>query len=107
MLAADIQVRDDQGRFVTVPLHEASTGQIEDATALLRERRVAARRPASRYIEAAARVADRLPPVKGVSKKQRVKVKKGEDGEVLVSFRDVAVSDVEEFVKVVLDELRG
>ena len=104
-LAADIQIRDEQGRFITLPLHEATTSQIEHATSLLKERRAAARRPATEYVEAAARIASRLPPVKGVSKKQRVKVKKGEDGEVFVSFRDVSVSDVQEFVKVVLEEL--
>lgn len=105
VLAADIQIRDEQGRFVTVPLHDATTTQIEEATSLMKERLASAKRPDDRYVEAAARIAERLPKVKGVSAKQRVKVRKSADGEVFVSFRDVGVGDLGEFVRVVLEEM--
>ena len=45
--------------------------------------------------------------MKGVGPKQRVRVKKGKDGRVLVSFRDIPIDQIEEFVEVLREEWGG
>jgi len=104
VLAADIKIRDASGRFTSLPLHQASTQQIEEATSLIRAEKASKRRPAKRYLQAAERIAEQLPPVKGSRKAGRVRVNKTQDGQLVVSFRDIPIGDIGAFLEAVSKE---
>jgi len=104
-LAADIKVRAESGRFQTLPLHEATSSQIREATAILKAERAGRRRPPKVWAERVHQVADRLPGVKGVRKQQRVKATVSDQGEVMLSFRSIPAGEMLAFVTVLIDEL--
>ncbi len=89
VLATDINVRDAGGTFRSVPLHDASAAQIRDATKLLRERAKGRRKPPQPLVDAAERMIDRLPPVKGTRRRGRVTVRQTKDGTTLFNIRDI------------------
>ena len=64
ILAADLRIRGPRGRFITVPLHEASNTQIREALTLLREARKSGRKVAvpKRVRSRATALARALPP---------------------------------------------
>ena len=107
LLAADIKLKGDDGRFLSKPLHEASTHEIRQATTLVQQAKAARNKPGPEFLDAADRVASQLPAVKGVSAKTRVQVKKAKDGRVVVTFRDIPIDQLEAFVEVVGEEWLG
>ncbi len=89
VLATDITVRDADGTFESISLHDASAGQIRDATRLLRERAAGRRKPPQAMVEAAERMIDHMPPVKGTRRRGRVSVRQAKDGTTLFDIRDI------------------
>lgn len=109
LIALDLRLRGPTGRFTTVPFHEATVRQIQDAIAVLE-----ARRDAPPRIEAAldARVTAleaALPAVPaGVrAVDQRVEVQRAKNGAMTISFRQIPLDELEGFLEAVRAELLG
>lgn len=109
LFALDLRLRDPRGRYVTVPFHEASVRQIQDAIALL-DARDSARPQLEDGLEARL---DRLegtlpPPAAGIRPaKRRVEVVRTRGGKVSLSFRQIPLDELEAFLEAVRREMLG
>ncbi len=102
LLASDIRVRGGKGRFASVALHVATATQIREAIALLRESKEGARRvrlPVA-VRKRARSLSDALPPApSGLGRGDRVSLRQGKDGVIGVTFRDIPVTSLEDFIE--------
>ncbi len=96
VLAADIRLRNDDGRYQSVPLHEASGRQIREATKLLRADKAARRAPSPAALAAARDLGATIPAVPGVRRSNRATVKRARDGTEILTIRDVPLSYLEQ-----------
>jgi hypothetical protein len=102
LLASQIRLRDERGRWVTVPFHRAKTREIRDAIALLDDSRQARRRVSVELGKRARRLADALPPPPaGVSAGARVRLRRARDGRVAVTFTAIPLDALEAFLEAV------
>ena len=107
IFVAQVRVRGENGRFRSVSVHEASAAQLEEGI-LLEQKRLEQRRRAPRTMQARAeRVSKALPePPKGVSR-QRVRLRKHAEGQVLASFFSIPLEHVGVLFQAVQSELLG
>jgi len=99
LVASDLRVRDQSGKFRSVSFHEATPTQIRAAIQLLAETRVSRQRVPELWEKRAEQLAARLPPAPpGVHRGKRVSVKRGLDGRLALSFHAVAVQDLPSFL---------
>lgn len=101
LVAAQLRLRGEGGRFVNLPFHEASAGQVREATRLLQQSRAQA--PADSRARA-ERVAQAL---KAAALGGRVTARKGRDGGALLSFRDVPVDELLAFAQALIAAADG
>jgi hypothetical protein len=108
LLAAEIRIREASGRFETVTLHEATATQIREATALLRDARRAGQRIPTKVRRGVERLSEALPPApKGTGRRDRVRLTRSQDGQLAISFHAIPLDDLEAFLAVVQQHLRG
>ena len=109
LIAADLRLRDARGRFITVPFHEASVRQIQDAIAVQSARRSARPSLDEGLGDRLDRLEAALPaPVAGMRKaKRRVEVLRSRGGEVSLSFRQIPLEQLDAFLQAVRAELLG
>ena len=94
LLAAEIRIRDQSGRFETVALHDATATQIREAIALLRDAKRAGQRIPTKIRQRAERLIEALPPPpKGTTRGDRVRLTRGKDGNLAVSFHGIRLED--------------
>ena len=108
LIAADLRLRGANGQFFTVPFHEATSRQVDDATALvLALRDGATRKPPPDLTARVARLNDTLPPpaAGARSRRPRVEVKTNAQGEVSYTFRDIPGADLRAALKAMADAL--
>ena len=95
----DLRLRDDGGKFRSVSFHEATPSQIRDAIQLVAQSKVLRRRISERWLHKAEQLSARLPPAPpGVHKGERVRLKRGLDGRVAISFQAIALQDLALFL---------
>jgi len=106
VLAAEIRIRGPHGRFRTLPLHQASARQIDEATALLREAREGSARIPASLRRRVSRLVEALPaaPV-GTGRGQRVRLQRGRDGRLAVSFRAIPLDELPAFSEAIAEHL--
>ena len=100
LIAAELLIRGAGGRYETVSFHEATGRQIEAAIQLALTRRGAlAHKPPKDVAAQVERIAKVLPPLPpGVREvKRRVEATETEDGEVLLTFRQIPLSRLRGF----------
>jgi len=108
LLASDILVRAPSGRYRSLPLHQASAAQIEQAARdLEQKRRARARSRIPRaWQQRAARLADRLPAAPpGIRTSERVHLSRASDGRLALSFSGIPADDLQAFVEALREEL--
>ena len=106
LLATEIRIRNDSGRYDTLALHEATATQIREATALVREAKRAGQRIPATLRQRIQRLAKALPPPpKGTSRGDRVRVTRGKDGNLAVSFHAIPLDGVDTFLALVKEHL--
>jgi hypothetical protein len=106
LLASQIRLRDERGRWVAVPFHDATTREIQDAIVLLDDSREARRRVSADLDKRARRLADALPAAPaGISSGSRVRLRKTRDGRVAVTFAAIPLDEIEAFLKAVREHL--
>ncbi len=99
LVATDLRLRDSTGRFRSVSFHEATPSQIRDAIHLLAETRASRQRLPELWEERASELASALPPAPpGVHRGKRVRVQRGRDGRLALSFHAIAVEDLAAFL---------
>ena len=99
LLAAEIRLRDESGRFTTLSLHEATAAQIREATALLFDAKRAGMRIPSGLRKQIGRLADALPPApKGTTRGERIRLARGKDGQLAVSFQAIPLDELGTFL---------
>jgi hypothetical protein len=99
LLAADIRVRDERGRWHSVPFHVAKVPQLRAAIALLQNQREQRRRVPVDLDRRARRLAKALPsaPV-GLSTGNRVRLRRAPDGRIAATFSAVPLDELEAFI---------
>lgn len=107
LIALDLRLRDERGRYITVPFHTASVRQVQDAIAVLTER---SSRPAKLDEDLDARLGrlvSGLPaPAAGLRPvKERVEVVRTREGKVSLSFRQIPLEELAAFVEAIRREL--
>jgi hypothetical protein len=108
LLAAEIRLRDESGRFTTFSLHEATAAQIREATALLFDARRAGMRIPSGVRKRMERLAEALPPApSGTSRGERVRLTRGKDGHLAVSFHAIPLDELRAFLELLEAHLQG
>jgi hypothetical protein len=106
LLATEIKLRGERGRWTTIPFHDAKTREIREAIALLEDGRQARRRVSVDLGKRARRLAEALPaPPAGVSAGQRVRLRKARDGRVAVTFTAIPLDELEAFLRAVREHL--
>lgn len=108
LLAAEISGRDEDGRFTSVSLHEASALQITEAARAIENQPRCGRQPPAAMKKKAKKLSSRLPEAPkglGVTEAKRVSLRRGDDGRVAVTFRSVPMDQIEEFLNIVREEL--
>lgn len=107
LIALDLRLRDERGRYITVPFHTASVRQVQDAIALLGERGNAQVRLEEALEARLSRLESALPaPAAGLRPaKQRVEVVRTRGGRVSLSFRQIPLDELEGFVDAIRREL--
>ena len=110
LLAADVLVRMPNGRYQSIPLHEASATQIEQAARALEQSstsRARGRIP-RQWRSRAARLEEPLPSAPpGTGGGDRVRIKRARDGTLAVSFRAIPIDELDAFLEAVREELRS
>jgi hypothetical protein len=106
LITAEIRLRDDAGRFTTVPLHEATAAQIREATALMVEAKHAGLRVPKSLRKRMAQLADALPPApRGTARGSRIRLTRGKDGRLAASFHAIPLDDLATFVELLRAQL--
>jgi len=107
IFAAQVRVRGKNGRFRSVSVNEASAAQLEEGI-LIEQRRLEQRRRVPRALQARVeRVSQALAePPKGVSR-QRVRLRKHPEGQLLASFFSIPLEEVGVLFRAVERELLG
>ena len=106
LLAAEIRIRNDSGRYDTLALHQATATQIREATALVREAKRAGKRIPAKLRQRIHRLAKALPPPpKGTTRGDRISIKRGKDGNLAVSFHAIPLDDLDTFLSLVQTHL--
>jgi hypothetical protein len=99
LMASEIRIRDDRGRFENISLHEATTQQIAHATVLLFEAKRGADRIPQRLQRRMERLTEALPQAPpGTRSGKRVRAFRGDDGKLAFSFQAIPEQGLEEFV---------
>lgn len=102
LLAAEIRIRNAAGRFDTLTLHEATATQIREATALVRDARRAGQRIPTKVRRSIERLNEALlPPPKGTSRGDRIRLTRSQDGHLAISFHAIPLDDLEAFIALV------
>lgn len=106
LLAAEIRIRDDQGRFESISLHDATARQINEAAALLRNLERRTRVP--KRIDTRVRRLTRALPASptGTSRGERVRITRGTDGRLALSFQGIPVDDIDAFIVALREHLQ-
>ncbi len=114
ILALDVRVRGDSGRFVTVPYPKASARQIEDACGDLRSvdrgkaENARLKDLGTDVRDRAAKLSKALPEAPdGTVRGDRVAVKKGKDGRLAVTIQGIPVDDLETVIEALRRHLAG
>jgi len=106
LFAARVEVRQPDGTFRSLTLHQANASQIRDATRWL----VASRRGRSAPKKVQRRLAElerRLPKAPtGTKRGRRVRVRKGRDGRLAVSFSAVPLDELADFARLLSEFAR-
>lgn len=97
LLAAQIRIRGPSGRFAQVAMIEASAAQVQEATALLKDARRAGQQVSAELDERLDALREVMPTRSRAG--DRVRARRDEDGEVLLSFIEVPMSGIREFVQ--------
>lgn len=110
LLAAELQLRGEDGRFRSVSVIDASAIQIEEAARTLELRR-AARAEAARArkadrVDRVARLEQRLPaaPAGSVRGKHRVRARQASDGRAVYDFSAVPEEQMADFIAALIAE---
>jgi hypothetical protein len=99
LLAADIRIRDERGRWHAVPFHQANVPQIRAAIALLQDHRDQRRRVPAELERRARRLAEALPPTPaGLTTGSRVRLRRAADGRVAATFSAIPIDELEVFI---------
>lgn len=108
LIAADLRIRGPSGRFLSVPFHQASVRQVQEAV------RLAAAGRSPRLSSSGDGLSERLsrlkaalpPPPAGMAvAKERVEVARTRGGEVALTFRQIPLKDLAAFVAALQAEL--
>jgi hypothetical protein len=99
LMAAEIRLRDERGRFFNLSLHDATTQQISQAIALLADVKRGARRIPRSVKQSVARLNDVLPTAPpGTRSGPRIRMLRGDDGRLAYSFQAIPHDGLEAFV---------
>jgi len=100
ILATDLRVRGEEGRFEKVPFVEATQAQVWEAVELLGEAKVR-RVPVPKEVGQRAKALEKaLPPApQGLKRGARVRLSRGKDGRLAATFRAIPLDELEQFVE--------
>lgn len=101
LLAAEIRIRDDDGRFRALSLHEATAAQIDEARRLLENGKRSRRRGSipKAWQGRAANLEACLPKaLPGTVRGRRVRLKRATDGGLAISFLGIPVAEIRAFL---------
>lgn len=110
LVAADLRNRGPDGRFVKVPFNEATSRQIDEAIRIELERREARAHKAPEGMDdRLRRMSEAMPSLPGGVRavKRRVEATKTRGGEVVLTFRQVPMSELRAFVAALEREMLG
>ena len=110
LIAAELRIRRADGRFGSVPFHTATARQIEDAIQIEVERqRAAAHRTAPDVSARLRALTEALPavPTGARAAKSRVEATKTRKGEVMLTFKQIPMTELRAFLDAVERELLG
>ena len=107
LLAAEIRIRNASGRYDNLALHQATATQIREATALVREVKRGGQRIPAQLRQRVQRLAKALPPApQGTTRGGRVRITRGKDGDLAVTFCAIPLDVLDEFLTLVGKHLR-
>lgn len=99
LLAADIRVRDERGRWHSVPFHRANVPELRAAIALLQNQHEQRRRVPVDLDRRARRLEQALPRAPaGLARGNRVRLRRAPDGRVAVTFSAVPLDELDAFI---------
>lgn len=110
LIAAKLRNRGPDGRFFTVPFHEATSRQVEDAIQIeIDLLRISARQAPADVAGRLSALEASLPAVPGGVRpaKRRVDTSQASGGELLLTFKQIPLSELRSFLAAVERELLG
>ncbi|RLB48451.1 MAG: hypothetical protein DRI90_25390 [Deltaproteobacteria bacterium] len=108
LMAAQIQVRGVRGRYRLVSLHEATAQQIYEAVRLMKGSKRGAKRVPKAFRGRMERLAEKLPQAPtGTRSGERVRVLRGDDGRLALTFQAIPYDELGAFVKALQEHAGG
>lgn len=101
LLALDVRLRGEDGRWHNVPFVDASTAQIRQAIQLLGERRRGSRVPKELHSKISTLNAALPKVAEGRFKTTKVTVKRRRNGQLMLSMQEVPIEDLDAFIAAV------
>jgi hypothetical protein len=106
LLAAEIALRKENGRYTKKSLHLATAGEINAATALLERAKKGRRRIPAEARAKVERLAAVLPAApRGLSTKNRARLSRGKDGRLALSISAVPLDEVAQLIDALRETL--
>jgi hypothetical protein len=100
LLSGQIRLRDEDGQFETVSLHEATESEIRAATALMLLARDGGKRIPKTLRRKTDALAKALPSApKGMGRGDRVRLSRGKDGRLAATFSAIPLDELDGFIK--------
>ena len=105
LLAVDIRVRGDRGKWTSVPFADATVAQIHEAARNVDQTRSQRNIPTD-IRKRVEQLADALPAApRGTRQGERVKLLRAADGRLAVTFRSVPIDEIDAFLSAVREAL--
>lgn len=100
VFSARIRLRDDEGRFFSKSLHEATAGEVRQAIVLLGDAR-SGRGSIPRALRTRVKQLEKALPAapRGTRAGPRVRLRRGKDGKVALSFQAIPLDELESFIE--------
>jgi len=99
LMAAQIRVRGERGRYRLMSLHEATAQQIAEAARLMKGSKRGARRVPKAFRGRMEKLAEILPAAPaGTRSGRRVRVLRGDDGRLALTFQAIPYDELKAFV---------
>ena len=107
LLAAQIRIRTESGRFRNLSLHEATATQIDEAAALLRASKKGGQRIGRAMRKRLEQLAEALPAAPtGTRAGRRVRATRGRDGRVALTFQAIPADELVAFAAAIVAHAR-